>query len=125
MTPPIPGPGEGLNAAVAAEIRAELARQRLSVQRLAEMSDVAYGTLRRYLAAERHIDVATLDAIASALGASPIALVQAAMARRQESNVVTPDFTQKGRAAAELSERPGYLVASEEAPAPADESDET
>lgn len=78
---PIQKPGEGLNAAVAAELRAELARERRSVQWLAEEADVPYGSVRRYLGAERHIDVAVLYALAAALDVSAVELVQRAQAR--------------------------------------------
>jgi transcriptional regulator with XRE-family HTH domain len=78
---PIEGPDAGLNAAVAAELRAERAAQNLTVQELAERSAVPYASLRRYLAAERHIDVATLETLAKALGTSTPDLVWAATER--------------------------------------------
>lgn len=59
-----------------------MARRRLSVQSLAVASEVPYGTLRRYLATERHIDVATLAAIADALEVEVEDVVRAAAARR-------------------------------------------
>lgn len=71
MTPPIQEPREGLNAAVAAEIRAEQGRRKLSVQALAELTGIPYGSLRRYLNAERHIDVAVLAEICQALDVAP------------------------------------------------------
>lgn len=77
MTPPNE-PHAGLNAAVAAEIRAELARQKLSVQALALKSGVAYGSLRRYINAERHIDLDVLHDLCAALGVSPRDLVERA-----------------------------------------------
>ncbi len=82
MTPPPPlPPGEGLNAAVAAELRAELARKRINTRELAERSEVAYGSLRRYLAAERDINVVVLAAVCEALGVSVEDLVSAASHR--------------------------------------------
>jgi len=88
---PIEGPDGGLNAAVAAELRAERAAQSLTVQQLSERADVPYASLRRYLAAERHIDVSTLDALAKALGTTPVDLVMAAaerLSRAATGNVV-------------------------------------
>lgn len=80
---PIPGPHEGLNAAVAAQIQAERAAKGLTVKQLAEASDVHYGSLRRYLKCERDIDVATAEALASALGLEVIDLVADAMKRME------------------------------------------
>lgn len=78
---PIEAPEGGLNAAVAAELRAERAAQNLTVQQLAERSDVPYPSVRRYLAAERHIDVSVLHALATALGATSGELISAAEER--------------------------------------------
>ncbi len=78
MTPPPNEPEHGLNAAVAAELRAELGRQRISVQALATKSGVAYGSLRRYLNAERHIDLDVLHDLAAALHVAPADLVRRA-----------------------------------------------
>lgn len=64
---PVPQPHKGLNAAVAAVLRAERAAQDLTVQELADSADIPYATLRRYLKAERHIDVATLAELCEAL----------------------------------------------------------
>jgi transcriptional regulator with XRE-family HTH domain len=92
---PIEGPEAGLNAAVAAELRAERAAQNLTVQQLAEKSEVPYATLRRYLAAERHIDVATIAALAEALDTTAVELVMAATERLQRgsgANVIAGDF---------------------------------
>lgn len=80
MTPIEPAE-TGLNAAVAAELRAERAAQNLTVQELAARSEVPYASLRRYLAAERNIDVATLYALAGALDTTPAELVAAASER--------------------------------------------
>jgi len=74
MTPVI-GPSEGLNAAVAAELRAALARKKWSVNRLSEEAEIPYGSLRRYLNAERHIDVSVLYALCWAMGVRPQELV--------------------------------------------------
>lgn len=81
MTPPLPGPDQGLNSAVAAELRAEQGRQKMSVAQLAELADIPYGSVRRYLNAERHIDVTVLQEISRALQVNPADIVQAAAAR--------------------------------------------
>lgn len=81
---PVAKPGEGLNAAVAAELRAEQGRVRRSAPALAADAKIPYGSLRRYLAAERHIDVATLDALATALGTTSAAIVAAAEQRMSD-----------------------------------------
>jgi transcriptional regulator with XRE-family HTH domain len=78
---PIEAPDAGLNAAVAAELRAERAAQNLTVQELAVRSDVPYASLRRYLSAERNIDIATLHALSGALGTTAAEIVAAATER--------------------------------------------
>lgn len=92
---PIEAPEAGLNAAVAAELRAERAAQNLTVQQLAARADVPYASLRRYLAAERYIDVAVLHALAGALGTSSASLVAAAedrLRRAGGANVIQGAF---------------------------------
>lgn len=78
---PVPGPGEGLNAAVAAELRAERAARRITLQQLADESLVPLMSVRRYLNADRNIDVAVLYALAKALGTTPLEVVEAAQIR--------------------------------------------
>lgn len=75
---PVEPAHEGLNAAVAAELRGERAAQNLTVQELAARSEVPYASLRRYLSGERDIDVAVLAALAAALGTTPARIVVAA-----------------------------------------------
>lgn len=85
MNPPVPGPTEGLNAAVAAELRAEAGAKRLSDKALAEKAGVNYASLRRWLGKdtgnERHIDVAVLSTLADALEISPVEIVDRARKR--------------------------------------------
>ena len=81
MAPQLPQPSEGLNAAVAAELRAAQGRLKMAVKALAEAADIPYGTLRRYLAAERYIDVAVLEQLATALGTTAADLVREAQLR--------------------------------------------
>jgi transcriptional regulator with XRE-family HTH domain len=105
---PIEAPEAGLNAAVAAELRAERAAQNLTVQQLADRADVPYASLRRYLAAERYIDVAVLHALAVALHTTPAALVAAAeerLSRRGGGVVIPADFGDSSDAAPSLKEK--------------------
>lgn len=81
MTPPLPQPHEGLNAAVAATLRAEKAAQDMTNDDLADNSGIPKGSVQRYLAAKRHIDVVTLEALARALHSTPRLIVQAAEER--------------------------------------------
>jgi transcriptional regulator with XRE-family HTH domain len=85
---PIPDPSTGLNAAVAAEVRAELGRRKVSIQALADKADIPYGTLRRYVNAERHMDVAALGAIAAALDVDLVVLVQRAESAKPDELAV-------------------------------------
>lgn len=92
MTPPIPGPGEGLNAAVAAVLRGERASADLTINQLASKADLTAISVRRYLKAQRHIDVAVLNALAQALGTNMQAIVAAAEARMKRQ--APPEVTQ-------------------------------
>lgn len=78
---PIAKPAEGLNAAVAAELRGERAAKELTTKQLSEMAGIPYASLRRYLGAERHIDVATLAELCEALGLDVGELVSRAAER--------------------------------------------
>lgn len=78
-------PSAGLNAAVAAELRAELGRQRMTQKMLAKASGIPYGTLRRYLDATRHIDIATLSVLCAALDLELQDVVSQAVARTAAS----------------------------------------
>lgn len=84
MAPPLPAPDAGLNGAVAAELRATQGRRRIATTKLSELADIPYGTLRRYLAGERYIDVAVLAALAAALGTTTSEIVTAAEASRPQ-----------------------------------------
>ena len=78
---PIATPAEGLNAAVAAELRGERAAKDLTTKQLSERAGIPYASLRRYLGAERHIDVATVAALCGALGLKPAEIVARASER--------------------------------------------
>lgn len=71
----------GLNGAVAAELRAELARQDLTQKDLARMSGVPAVSVQRYLAPSRAINVNALEKMARALGTSAMQVLAAAAAR--------------------------------------------
>lgn len=81
MTPPIDGPQQGLNAAVAAQLRAERAALGWTIDELAQRADIPAISVRRYLKGERQIDVSVLYALASALGLTAGQVVEAAQER--------------------------------------------
>ena len=68
--------------AVAGEIRAEVARQRLTLRTLAETTDITPSTLSRRMADPASLSFDELVAICSALGITPSALLA-----RAESSV--------------------------------------
>ena len=95
---PVPRPSEGLNAAVAAVLRAERAAQDLTQQELADKSGIPYATLRRYLKADRHIDVAVLAEICKALNIEVDDIViRAANRMRKATNVTDLGATRTNR----------------------------
>lgn len=73
MTPVEGDPARGLNAAIAAVLRAERAAkgERITQDELAEAAGVPLVSLRRYLNGKRHINLAHLEAICDALGVDP------------------------------------------------------
>lgn len=83
MTPIERDPSQGLNAEVASVLRAERAamRNRLTQDELAELADIPVVSLRRYLNAQRHIDVATLASICQAMEINPGDVIATAAAR--------------------------------------------
>lgn len=82
MSPVEKDPHRGLNGALAAEIRSELAVQDKSQTWLAEASGIERLTLRRYLKGERAINTSVAEAIAGPLGLDPGELLARAVARR-------------------------------------------
>ncbi|WP_136192012.1 helix-turn-helix domain-containing protein [Actinomyces procaprae] len=68
-------PSVGLNAAVAAELRAERAAQQLTVEALVGRSGIPKRTLLRLLNAERAISLDALQALADAFGVRMSALI--------------------------------------------------
>lgn len=80
-------PGVGLNAAVAAELRAERAAQRMTVDALAHVAGISKGSLLRYLKPSRHINIDTLEELAHALGTTSEEIVAAAKHRLAREDV--------------------------------------
>lgn len=72
---------EGLNGAVAAELRAEKAAQNLTNQDLADRSGIPIVSVQRYLVPKRAIDLVVLEQLATAVGKTPGELVEAAERR--------------------------------------------
>lgn len=68
-------PSEGLNAAVAAEIRAERAARQVTIDELADRSSISKSTLLRLLNERRLIGMEALSDIARALGVSATVIV--------------------------------------------------
>lgn len=74
-------PASGMNAAVAAELRAEKAALGLTNQDLADRSGIPVVSVQRYLAPSRNIDIEILGALCDALGVSLTEIARAAEAR--------------------------------------------
>ena len=60
---------------VAGSVKAELARQRMSPEQLADAARISLSVLTRMLAGEQPFDVEKLDAIARVLGVSVASLL--------------------------------------------------
>ena len=86
MSPIEKDPSVGINAAVAAELRAERGAQKITVEALAQRSGVPKRTLLRLLNAERGIAMEPLTAIAGALNV-PVSLVVSRAEERLEREV--------------------------------------
>lgn len=74
-------PADGLNAALAATLRAERAATSMTVDRLAAKSGIPKRTLLRLLNAERHINTDHLYALATAFELEPADLIVMAQRR--------------------------------------------
>lgn len=81
MVPVERDPSKGLNAAVAAQLRAERAAADLTVEQLAREADMSPVSVQRYLRGKRHIDVAVLFQLAKALEVEPAEIVANAQRR--------------------------------------------
>lgn len=74
-------PGEGLNAALIAQVGAEAGARRWSIPTLADRSGISYNSLKRYMSGDRHLTVAHVSKLAAAFDMTPGQLVRAAEAR--------------------------------------------
>lgn len=81
MSPIEKDPAKGYNAAVAAELRAERAMRRMTIDQIVETSDIPKRTLLRLLNTERAINVESLAAIATALRVDPDVILTRALTR--------------------------------------------
>ena len=74
-------PSEGLNAAVAAELRRERAAQQVTIDTLVERTGLSRSTILNTLNAKRLLGVEAVAAIATALGVSVTAIFSRAETR--------------------------------------------
>lgn len=79
MSPVERDPRQGLNAAIAAELRAAKARLGLRNEDIAEASGISVPSVQRYLAATRDINVATLSELCRVLRVEPSDVMEAAL----------------------------------------------
>lgn len=78
-------PTKGLNAAVAAELRAERVAQEVTLDDLIDRVSLSRNTVWRLLNCERFITIEALVEIADALGVSVLTIVSRAQERLAES----------------------------------------
>lgn len=88
MTPIEKDPARGLNAAIAAELRAERAASRMSFDELAERTGISKRTLLRLLNGERAVTMAYLETICEELGVTMSAIAARAEARMSEERFI-------------------------------------
>ena len=74
---------DGMNGALAREVRAELGRTGRSREELAKTSGIPIRTLHRYLNFERHINLRTVGQLAAGLKLSTNELLTRALNERQ------------------------------------------
>lgn len=79
-----------LSELVAAEVRAESARRRITGRELSRRVDVPFTTLARWLRGKSPIPLDELDSIASALGLDVVTLI--ASAKQQRPDPIGPDL---------------------------------
>lgn len=72
---------EGLETAIAAQIRVELAEREMEQRELATAVGIESATLSRYMTGKRSMPMPTFFAVAEALGLSPRVLMERAEAR--------------------------------------------
>ena len=98
MTPVEKDHSKGLNGALAAEVRAEIAAQGLTNVEVARRMDMNRETFQRYVNMKRGIDTAIVDAIGEALAVDPAELMGRAvrrLEREKATNVVAFPSTPK------------------------------
>lgn len=83
-------PATGLNAALAAELRAERAAKHMTIADLAERSGVSRSTLIRMLNAARPISVVPLQDLSEVLGVKTSCLLARAERRLAADQEITP-----------------------------------
>ena len=81
-------PGVGLNAAVAAELRAERVALGMTLDALASASGISKVSVQRYLRPTRYIDMETLDLLAGAMGVHPETIMDRAVERLGRSVLI-------------------------------------
>lgn len=65
-----PNPKRGLNGAVAAALRAEHGRKKVTYEAIATATGLSKTSVERYLNGKRHMDLAVVDGLARALGST-------------------------------------------------------
>lgn len=83
----------GLNGAVASVLRGEKAMAGISNHALADRSGVPYESVRRYLAAERAIDVDILDKLSGVFGLTAAEVMRRGQLRLLETAEAEPEPT--------------------------------
>lgn len=92
MAPLEKDPTAGLNAAVAAAFRAERGALGMTFDELSEKSGVPVRSLMRFLNAQRHMDVAVVDAISEGLGMTPLEVIENAQRRLAKAVAELPQI---------------------------------
>lgn len=72
---------EGLDAAIATQIKVELVEREMDQKGLAEAVGIESATLSRYMTGKRSMPMPTFFAVSVALGLSPATLLERAQAR--------------------------------------------
>jgi transcriptional regulator with XRE-family HTH domain len=76
--------GDLFNAAVAAELRAQRSRARITIDKLVESTGISRSAVLNYLNGKRDISVPTLRELCRALGISPVEVFDLAEKATQE-----------------------------------------
>ena len=81
----------GLDSYVSAEIRAERNAQRLTIRDMTRGSGLTDRSYRRIESGEKSINVTELAALSSALGLTPVEVLERAQARRERDELSESD----------------------------------